>query len=135
MADLVDVLWIVRFVLFCLGHFILFLPFPNKHTTCYHSAPLLWWALFVGLIYDWLRLAFMAIVCIIVIGIAIREIIAGLWMVSQEQWLGSRTAPALCFTEFFCSDSRTALRSQDGMEGAAAAARTSYTGAQPTHDG
>lgn len=57
-----DALMVPRIVLFVLGNVLIFHPWPSTTTTCYNSAPLLWWAVFVGVIDDWVRIVASSII-------------------------------------------------------------------------
>jgi hypothetical protein len=55
MAQRSSRIYIIRIVLFILGHLLMFNPPPSRTPTCYNAAPMLWWAVFTGMWCEWLH--------------------------------------------------------------------------------
>jgi hypothetical protein len=99
LADFVDSLYFARFALFIIGHAILFTPSPKEETTCYHSAPFLWWGVFVGLLYDWARIATWILIAFVAVILMAKSLAAHLYNVSDTKEILSvllLTISALC---------------------------------------
>ncbi|KAL1412762.1 hypothetical protein Q8F55_000509 [Vanrija albida] len=84
------------FILFILGHVLLFRPSPSSQHSCYKGAPLLWWGVLVPIAYVWAIVAsytlFFVLLYTIAIVITILRI-AGIMDIPEWDFGASQPAP------------------------------------------